>query len=126
MVDIGNLKDFDVFKNEILRNLGLVVKNLKIEYIGKNKIPSLFLEMYEEDKDIKNKLTQVLNSLNIIDEFVDLGVNIEISYFNENLIITALDGKEILNRDFGRYLITYLYSTIMTYKGDVIEWEHYY
>lgn len=116
MVDIGNLKDFDVFKNEILRNLGLVVKNLKIEYIGKNKIPSLFLEMYEEDKDIKNKITQVLNSLNIIDEFVDLGVNIEISYLNENLIITALDGKEILNRDFGRYLITHLYSTIITIK----------
>ena len=98
MIDIGNLTDFDVFKNEILRNLGLVVKNLKIEYIGKNKI------------------TQVLNSLNIIDEFVELDVNIEISYLNENLIITALDGKEILNRDFGRYLITHLYSTIMTTK----------
>ena len=116
MVDIGNLKDFDIFKNNILRNLGLVVKNFKIEYICKNKIPSLFLEMYEEDKDIKNKLTQVLNSLNIIDEFVDLGVNIEISYLNENLIITTLDGKEILNKNFGRYLITHLYSTIITTK----------
>lgn len=116
MVDIGNLKDFDIFKNEILRNLGLIVKNFKIEYIGKNKIPSLFLEMYEEDKDIKTKITQVLNSLNIIDEFVELGVNIEISYLNENLIITALDGREIVNKDFGRYLITHLYSTITDTK----------
>lgn len=72
--------------------------------------------MYEEDKDIKNKITQVLNSLNIIDEFVELGVNIEISYLNENLIITALDGREIVNKDFGRYLITHLYSTIIDTK----------
>lgn len=116
MVDIGSLKDFDIFKNEILKNLGLVVKNFKMEYIGKNKIPSLFLGMYEEDKDIKTKITQVLNSLNIIDEFIELGVNIEISYLNENLIITALDGREIVNKDFGRYLITHLYSTIIDTK----------
>lgn len=116
MIDIGNLTDFDIFKNEILRNLGLIVKHFKMEYIGKNKIPSLFLEMYEEDKDIKTKITQILNSLNIIDEFVELGVNIEISYLNENLIITALDGREIVNKDFSRYLITHLYSTIIDTK----------
>ena len=54
MIDIGNLTDFDVFKNEILRNLGLVVKNLKIEYIGKNKIPSLFFDF--KSKSIKSSV----------------------------------------------------------------------
>lgn len=123
MVDIGNLKDFDVFKNEILRNLGLVVKTFKIVYSEENKIPILSLELYEDNEEIKNKLIQVLNILNIIDDFIILGFNIKISYENEDLTITALDDREILNRDFGRYLITHLYSTIITTKdkGDVIE-----
>lgn len=123
MVDIGNLKDFDVFKNEILRNLGLVVKNFKIVYSEENKIPMVSLKLYEDNEEIKNKLTQVLNTLNIIEDFITLEFNIEISYENEDLTITALDGREILNRDFGRYLITHLYSTIITTKdkGDVIE-----
>ena len=116
MVDIGNLKDLDVFKNEILRNLGLVVKTFKIVYSEENKIPMVSIELYEDNEEIKNKLTQVLDTLNIIDDFKTLGFNIEISYWNEDLTITALDGREILNRDFGRYLITHLYSTIMTTK----------
>lgn len=116
MVAIGNLIDFDVFKNEILRNLGLVVKTLKIVYSEENKIPMVSLKLYEDNEEIKDKLTQVLNTLNIIDDFITLGFNIEISYWNEDLTITALDGREILNRDFGRYLITHLYSTIMTTK----------
>nr|DAX66593.1 MAG TPA: hypothetical protein [Bacteriophage sp.] len=121
MVDIGNLKDFDVFKNEILRNLGLVVKTFKVVYNEENKIPMVSLKLYEDNEGIKNKLIQVLNTLNIIEDFIILGFNIEISYENEELTITALDGREILNRDFGRYLITHLYSTIITTKGDVIE-----
>lgn len=121
MVDIGNLKDFDVFKNEILRNLGLVVKTFKIVYNEENKMPTISIELYEDNEEIEHKLTQVLNTLNIIDDFLTLGLNIEISYGNEDLTITALDGREILNRDFGRYLITHLYSTIINYKGDVIE-----
>lgn len=116
MVDIGNLKDFDVFKNEILRNLGLVVKTFKIVYSEENKIHIVSIELYEDNEEIKNKLIQVLNTLNIIDEFITLGFNIEISYENGDLTITALDGREILNRDFGRYLITHLYSTIITTK----------
>lgn len=116
MVDIGNLKDFDVFKNEILRNLGLVVKTFKIVYSEENKVPMVSLKLYEDNEEIKNKLIQVLNTLNIVDEFITLGFNIEISYENEDLTITALDGREILNRDFGRYLITHLYSTIITTK----------
>lgn len=123
MIDIGNLTDFAVFKNEILRNLGLIVKTFKIVYSEENKIPMVSIELYEDNEEIKNKLTQVLNTLDIIDDFLTLGFNIEISYKNEGLTITALDGREILNRDFGRYLITHLYSTIMTTKdkGDVIE-----
>nr|DAX46473.1 MAG TPA: hypothetical protein [Ackermannviridae sp.] len=123
MVDIGNLKDFDVFKNEILRNLGLVVKTFKIVYNEENKMPTISIELYEDNEEIEHKLTQVLDTLNIIDDFKTLGFNIEISYWNEDLTITALDGREILNRDFGRYLITHLYSTIITTKdkGDVIE-----
>ena len=116
MVDIENLKDFDIFKNEILRNLGLVVKTFKIVYSDENKMPTVSLELYEDNEEIKNKLIQVLDTLNIIKDFITLGFNIEISYWNEDLTITALDGREILNRDFGRYLITHLYSTIMTTK----------
>lgn len=123
MVDIGNLKDFDVFKNEILRNLGLVVKTFKIVYNEENKMPTISIELYEDNEEIEHKLTQVLDTLNITDDFLTLGLNIEISYGNEDLTITALDGREILNRDFGRYFITHLYSTIITTKdkGDVIE-----
>lgn len=116
MVDIGNLTDFDVFKNEVLRNLGLVVKTFKIVYSEENKIPMVSIELYEDNEEIKNKLTQVLDILNIIDDFKTLGFNIEISYWNEDLTITDLDGRESLNRYFGRYLITHLYSTIMTTK----------
>ena len=116
MVDIENLKDFDIFKNEILRNLGLVVKTFKIVYSDENKMPTVSLELYEDNEEIKNKLIQVLDTLNIIKDFITLGFNIEISYWNEDLTITALDGREILNRDFGRYLIPHLYSTIMTTK----------
>ena len=115
-------ENIDMFRNEVLKGLGVLVKTLKIKYEKKNDkySPKLLLNFYGKANDMTkkvnyNRVKETLKGIGIIWNFEELKVNIFIDFSKSKLILSdIIDDKILLETNICDNL--YLYKTVIEKK----------
>lgn len=115
-------ENIDMFRNEVLKGLGVLVKTLEIKYEKKNDkySPKLLLNFYGKanamNKKVNyNRVKETLKGIGIIWNFEELKVNIFIDFSKSKLILSdIIDDKILLETNICDNL--YLYKTVIEKK----------
>ena len=115
-------ENIDMFRNEVLKGLGVLVKTLEIKYEKKNDkySPKLLLNFYGKANDMTkkvnyNRVKETLKGIGIIWNFEELKVNIFIDFSKSKLILSdIIDDKILLETNICDNL--YLYKTVIEKK----------
>lgn len=115
-------ENIDMFRNEVLKGLGVLVKILEIKYEKKNDkySPKLLLNFYGKANDMTkkvnyNRVKETLKGIGIIWNFEELKVNIFIDFSKSKLILSdIIDNKILLETNICDNL--YLYKTVIEKK----------
>lgn len=115
-------ENIDMFRNEVLKGLGVLVKTLEIKYEKKNDkySPKLLLNFYGKANDMTkkvnyNRVKETLKGIGIIWNFEELKVNIFIDFSKSKLILSdMIDDKILLETNICDNL--YLYKTVIEKK----------
>lgn len=115
-------ENIDMFRNEVLKGLGVLVKTLEIKYEKKNDkySPKLLLDFYGKlnvmtKKVNYNRVKETLKGIGIIWNFEELKVNIFIDFSKSKLILSdMIDDKILLETNICDNL--YLYKTVIEKK----------
>lgn len=115
-------ENIDMFRNEVLKGLGVLVKTLEIKYEKKNDkySPKLLLNFYGKVNDMTkkvnyNRVKETLKGIGIIWNFEELKVNIFIDFSKSKLILSdIIDDKILLETNICDNL--YLYKTVIEKK----------
>ena len=90
-------ENIDMFRNEVLKGLGVLVKILEIKYEKKNDkySPKLLLNFYGKANDMTkkvnyNRVKETLKGIGIIWNFEELKVNIFIDFSKSKLILSDI------------------------------------
>ena len=115
-------ENINVFRNEVLKGLGVLVKTLEIKYEKKNDkySPKLLLDFYGKANNMTkkvnyNRVKETLKGIGIIWNFEELKVNIFIDFSKSKLILSdMIDDKILLETNICDNL--YLYKTVIEKK----------
>lgn len=115
-------ENIDMFRNEVLKGLGVLIKTLEIKYEKKNDkySPKLLLDFYGKlnvmtKKVNYNRVKETLKGIGIIWNFEELKVNIFIDFSKSKLILSdMIDDKILLETNICDNL--YLYKTVIEKK----------
>ena len=115
-------ENINVFRNEVLKGLGVLVKTLEIKYEKKNDkySPKLLLDFYGKANNMTkkvnyNRVKETLKGIGIIWNFEELKVNIFIDFSKSELILSdMIDDKILLETNICDNL--YLYKTVIEKK----------